>query len=132
MLKILYLLAGVLLTVSTGWGQTKAVKLVASDAATEHGFGISVSISNNRILVGAAYNNDAGPRSGSAYVYERDRSGAWAEVAKLTGTDVVGGDRFGLSVSISGDYIVVGVPDAGLSSGSAWNEEFTPQAERGN
>jgi len=45
------------------------------------------------------------------------------QMAKLVASDAAGGDNFGRSVSISGDYAVVGAyanDDAGSSSGSAY------------
>jgi len=106
-------------------------KLTASDAAASDSFGFSVSVSGDRAVVGARENDDAGSRSGSAYVYRRDDSGTpsdpsddvWVEEAKLTASDAAPDDLFGYSVSISGDRAVVGAhgnDDAGDSSGSAY------------
>ncbi len=47
----------------------------------------------------------------------------WEEIRKLTADDAAPGDSFGVSVSISGDTLVVGMPgddDAGDDSGSAY------------
>ncbi len=46
-------------------------KLTASDAAADDLFGISVSISGDRAIVGALFHDDNGSDSGSAYVFER-------------------------------------------------------------
>jgi len=45
-------------------------KLTASDAAAGDWFGCSVAISGTTALVGAWSNDDAGPDSGSAYLYD--------------------------------------------------------------
>ena len=45
--------------------------------------------------------------SGSAYVYVRS-NGVWSEQQKLTASDGAPDDRFGSSVSISGDTAVIG------------------------
>ena len=45
--------------------------------------------------------------SGSAYVFTRTGT-TWTEQAKLTASDGAAGDRFGISVAIAGDTIVVG------------------------
>ncbi len=106
-------------------------KLTASDAAAYDEFGSSVSISGDRAVVGAYRNDDAGSLSGSAYVFRRDDNGTpsdpsddvWAEEVKLTASDAAADDRFGSSVSISGDRAVVGAyrnDDAGPFSGSAY------------
>lgn len=43
-------------------------KLAASNAARGGGFGFSVAISGNVAIVGSPYDDDAGYRSGSAYI----------------------------------------------------------------
>ena len=102
------------------WDQV--AKLTASDAATVDNFGESVAISGSTALVGARYNDDAGSASGSAYIFYYNGT-SWSEQAKLTASDGAGGDVFGYSVSISGDYVIVGArgdDDNGSYSGSAY------------
>ena len=102
------------------WQQTD--KLTAADAASDDRFGYSVSISGDYCLVGAYNNDDAGSNSGSAYIFKRNVEN-WQQTAKLTAADAASGDWFGCSVSISGDYCLVGAyfnDDAGSESGSAY------------
>ena len=82
-------------------------KLVASDGAFMDDFGYSVSISGDYVIIGAQEDDDKGTESGSAYIFKRDGS-TWTEVAKLTASDGASFDRFGWSVSMSGDYAIVG------------------------
>ena len=103
------------------WNEVQ--KLTASDGAEGDWFGRSVSISGDYAVIGARYDDDNGSFSGSAYVFERDGAGNWLEVQKLTASDGNPYDKFGLSVSISGDYAVIGAyldDDNGSSSGSAY------------
>jgi len=105
------------------WGQVQ--KLTASDGASTDLFGTSVAISGDTIVIGSFYDDDDGTDSGSAYIYSRNQSGAdsWGQVKKLTASDGAGGDRFGNSVSISGDTVVVGAywdDENGGNSGSAY------------
>jgi hypothetical protein len=87
------------------WNQVK--KMVASDRKSGDQFGRSVSVSGNYALVGAAM--VGGPQfGGAAYFYEKDAAGNWIEVQKVRSTDLDFGDQFGTSVSISGNYAVVG------------------------
>ena len=72
------------------------------------------------------FDDDNATNSGSAYVYTKPSTG-WAdsnqENAKLTASDAAAADYFGISVSISGDHIVIGAPyddDNGSNSGSAY------------
>jgi uncharacterized repeat protein (TIGR01451 family) len=100
----------------------RETKLAASDAAANDFFGASVAISGDTAVVGADSDNFAGSRFGSAYVFVRSGS-TWTQQAKLTASDASAGDRFGWSVGISGDTVVVGAyldDDAGESSGSAY------------
>ena len=97
-------------------------KLTASDGAPFDQFGISVSVSGNTAVIGAFADDDNGATSGSAYVFE-NLGGVWVEVAKLTASDAAAGDRFGQSVSVSGNTAVVGADlddDNGTDSGSAY------------
>ena len=105
------------------WGEV--TKLTASDAADGDIFGARVSVNGDSLVVGAPQDDDAGGDSGSAYVFLRDLGGpdAWGELADLTASDGAAGDRFGISVSVSGDTLVVGADqddDAGGNSGSAY------------
>ena len=124
------------------WGQVK--KLTPFYPGAGDFFGISVSISVDTVAVGARDDDSgAGALSGSAYVFERNRGGAdnWGELEKLTASDAAAGDRFGQSISISGDTIVVGAhtEDAGgvdagavyivaISGELAWHEIAKPVA----
>jgi len=89
----------------TSWAQE--TKLLPSDGTTGDGFGESVSISGDYVVVSAVGNTDNGAQSGSAYVFMRNGT-SWSEQSKLLPSDGVADDRFGRSVSISGDYVVVG------------------------
>ncbi len=51
----------------SGWRETK---LTASDGAVGDWFGASASVSGERVLVGASFDDDNGLESGSAYVFE--------------------------------------------------------------
>ncbi|MBN1256230.1 MAG: cadherin domain-containing protein [Planctomycetes bacterium] len=104
----------------TNW--TEQTKLAASDAAEYDFFGLSVSISGDYAVVGSYGDDDNGSFSGSAYVFKRDGT-SWIQEAKLTASDGAADDYFGQSVSISGDYTVIGAnrdDDNGTDSGSAY------------
>ena len=48
--------------------------------------------------------------SGSAYIFKWDGT-SWSQQQKLTASDGAANDSFGYSVSISGDYAIVGRHD---------------------
>ena len=83
-------------------------KLTADDGAANDEFGISVAVDGDTIVVGAHQDDDNGDLSGSAYVFTRDSAGGWRQRDKLTASAGEAGDRYGYSVGVSGDAIVVG------------------------
>jgi hypothetical protein len=105
------------------WGEV--AKLTPSDAADDDGFGYSVAISGDTIVVGAYQEDGAGTDHGAAYVFDRNVNGAdaWGQVTKLAASDGADDDEFGYSVAISGDTVVVSTPDedgAGTDRGAAY------------
>lgn len=98
----------------TDW--TEAGTLVPSDASGDH-FGSSVAIDGDRAVVGATQGDGFVVfENGAAYVYERVAD-VWHERAKLIASDAAKDDRFGGSVAISGDRIVVGAHNDRNASG---------------
>ena len=99
----------------------EVAKLTADDAATSGGFGGSVAIDGDTVVIGAG---------GAVYVLRTSDGGAtYGQVAKLTASDAESGDQFGLSVAIYGDTVVIGArddDDGGSASGSAY--VFSPPA----
>jgi len=89
-------------------------KLKASDRDIEDYFGWSVAISGNYAVVGAVFEDedvfgaDSLSSAGSAYIFERDNMGVWAEVQKIVAADREIQDFFGYSVDISGSTLIVG------------------------
>jgi len=83
-------------------------------------FGLSVSLSGDTAMVGAAA---GGSDVGAAYAFVRS-GGTWTEQQKILAPDEPGFDRFGHSVSASGDTVVVGAPfdntTLGADAGSAY------------
>lgn len=97
----------------TSWNQ-EAI-LVASDGFDQDWFGYSLALEGNTAVVGAPRDHHV-PGSvgswgahGSAYVFTRDGT-TWTERAKLVASDAWWGYRYGFSVAISGDRILVGAP----------------------
>jgi uncharacterized repeat protein (TIGR01451 family) len=87
----------------------KEEKVLAEDGTDRDLFGEALSIQGDLMVVGARQADGATIDSGAAYVYHRS-SGGWTQVAKLTASDGVIGDRFGYDVALSTDQstIVVG------------------------
>lgn len=91
--------------------------LVPTNYLIEAEFGNAVSISGDRIAVGAFHESDGESdyyQRGAVYMYERDEFGVWNEVQHLTASDYldgIGEAAFGHSVSLSGDDLIVGAPE---------------------
>ena len=104
------------------WGQV--TKLTASDGTASGGFGVSVSLSGDVLVVGASDDVGANINQGSAYVFERNQGGAdnWGQVTKLTTSDGAAWDYFGWSVSLSGDMLVVGT----------WGDDVSTNSDQGS
>lgn len=87
---------------------TEQAKLTASDGGVSDQFGSSVSISGEYVIVGVPLNDiDGNVDQGSAYIFKRTNE-TWIEQAKLTASDGAAGNQFGNSVSISGEFTIVG------------------------
>lgn len=93
------------------WKQS--AKINASDKAAGDEFGNSVAISGDYAIVGAMledHNATGGSTlnsAGSAYIFKRNGS-TWTQAKKIVASDREASDKFGVSVSISGDYAIVG------------------------
>jgi hypothetical protein len=101
----------------TTWSQQ--AKLTASDAASNDFFGTSVAISGSTAVVGAFGNNS---NTGAAYVFVPKVTFpfGWSQQAKLTASDGVSLDDFGISVAISGSTAVVGASRKSGDTGAAY------------
>jgi len=70
----------------------------------------SVGISGDVAIVSDRGDNSAGSESGAAFIYTKDAGGLnnWGFTKKLQATIPSAQDLFGISVDISGDFVVVG------------------------
>jgi hypothetical protein len=102
--------------VGTNW--VEQVKLTAFDGNEDDRFGYTVSINGDNIVVGAVHDSDIDFFSGSAYIFQRYDT-LWLNIQKISASDVLPFERFGQSVSISGNYIVVGKPGDDVNGGGS-------------
>ncbi len=80
-------------------------KLVADDGNSFEYFGWSVAISGATAVVGASRDDDNGPSSGSAYLFDATTG---EQLFKLLADDGSEGDAFGRSVAIKGPIAIIG------------------------
>lgn len=90
---------------------TEVQKVVASDRFHSDQFGNSISLNGDKLLIGS-HNQDAGNlnSSGAAYVFKKDVTDTWNELAKLTASDKQENDKFGSAVAIDNDDIIISAP----------------------
>ena len=88
--------------------------LFASDGGSNAFVGGAVALSGTTAVVGGGTSGTAE----SAYVFIKDANGDWVEQQKLTPSDGVAGDRFGVSVAVFGDTAVIGAERADGCSGA--------------
>lgn len=130
--------------VGTTW--TQKAKLTASDGATNDYFGSDASINEDYVLIGVS-NDWIGNNleQGSAYVFRRSSGGSWVQQTKLMASDGAYGDRFGFSVSISGNTALIAATSADIGpsldqgsvyvfvrSGVSWTQQAKLTANDGS
>ena len=95
-------------------------KVTAADGGSGDEFGRAVSIDGDFAVVGA-WHIGTDIQNGAAYIYKRASGNTWTEIQKLTAPD---GGRFGASVSMDGDNVIIGAYNAdtgnGTDSGAAY------------
>ena len=122
--------------VRSGSSWVQQAKLTASDGAAGDNFGLSVAITEGKVIVGAPFDDiGANSNQGSAYVFARSGD-VWSQQAKLTAPLGAAEDQFGNSVAVYGfptSFVVIGSylddiggADAGsalvfINSGTDWN-----------
>ncbi len=96
-------------------------KLLANDGMAGDAFS-SLSIYNNYLAIGATRARYNGIASGAVYIFKRMDT-AWVQARKIGPEPAVAGSLFGLSMSLRGDYMVVGSRhdrEAGVQYGAAY------------
>ncbi|MBF0346438.1 MAG: FG-GAP repeat protein, partial [Magnetococcales bacterium] len=90
---------------------TQQSKLLGSSQNWYDDFGYSVAIDGNIALVSSPFYDHSGYYdSGVVHVYERQADGNWNQVQILSAPELGNYDRFGLSLAVSGDTLVIGMP----------------------
>ncbi|MCB0366905.1 MAG: fibronectin type III domain-containing protein [Bdellovibrionaceae bacterium] len=100
-------------------------------------FGAWVATDGTRVAVGAPFaaGRNGQNSAGSAYILEN--SSGWSEARRVFASDGANGDRFGASVALAGDNLIVGSPWDDTKTGAAyhfkrsgtnWNQFFKMMA----
>ncbi|CAN5741490.1 choice-of-anchor B family protein [soil metagenome] len=97
-----------------GWAE--ATQLQATGGQPSDGFGSSLSVSGETLVIGTAAR---GNRTGAAFVFRRDGNG-WVQAAELRPTDLTDGDAFGTAVAVAGDVALVSAPGDAEQAGAVY------------
>lgn len=92
-------------------------KIVAGDQGDrDDHFGRSLSLDGNRLLVGAVNAPGKQPRSGAAYLFQKQGNGSWQQIRKLTESNGETNDAFGTMCHLDGEWALVGAPQATVNN----------------
>jgi uncharacterized repeat protein (TIGR01451 family) len=121
--------------VRNGTSWTQQQQLLSPDAAVDDAFGDAVSIDADTVVVAEVGDDATALDAGAAFVFVRTGT-AWSLQQKLIAPDAAQNDRFGHSVSVSGETALVGaiwedIGPAGdngaayvfVRSGTAWTAQ---------
>jgi|1_EtaG_2_1085319.scaffolds.fasta_scaffold03257_3 hypothetical protein len=109
-------------------GDYDGEKFGPADGETEDLFGTVVSISDNKMAVGAYGNDDNGAYSGAVYIY-RFINNQWVEEQKITASDGQADDWFGgMGVAISGNKLLVGAHGVNNIAGAVYAFKFNGES----
>ncbi|MFQ5569799.1 MAG: hypothetical protein ACE5G0_09005 [Rhodothermales bacterium] len=108
---------------------TEVARLVPNTCHPGEFFGRSVSLSGDRALVAASAEFFAMRTPNAAYVFERDSTGTWNQVARLKANTEEEEGPFAASVSLDGHRALIttwGDPSGGRYGGAAYIFECDP------
>jgi len=106
---------------SGNWAQDAYLK--ASNPGLSDQFGASIALVGNLLAVGAPGErsnamgingnqiNESTPDAGAVYLFERDATGTWSQIAYLKASNTDAGDRFGRNLALDRDTLAVGAPE---------------------
>ncbi len=119
-LRSLVLLACLALALPTFAAWTQQQKITSTPRGVGAQFGNATAISGNTMVVGARFDGTTASQAGAAYVFVLN-NGTWTQQAVLLANDGTALDKFGYSVAIDGNTIVVGAyqDDTGFADGGS-------------
>jgi FG-GAP repeat/Secretion system C-terminal sorting domain len=92
-------------------------KIVSPFPKEKFYFGQSLRIQDNTLLVGSGWGSS---NNGTAYLFVKNNCGNWSHIQSIDGSGVSSGDAFGVYVSISENYALVGSHYDNKDKGSAY------------
>lgn len=93
---------------------TQNARLRPSDPQEGNNFGAALALQGSTAVIGSDAMDRTRP--GTTYLFTNE-AGTWTQALKLNATDPADADRFGRSVSLDGDLLLVGADNAPLENG---------------
>jgi hypothetical protein len=117
----------------TGFSWSQKALLTPSDGAAYDFFGEAVALDGDTAVVAASHKDT---QRGAVYIFVRQANGSWIQQAELAAADGVAYDKFGWSVAIDGETVLVGAINKSMGgpdgqgavyiftrSGSSWTQQ---------
>ncbi|MEN7551840.1 T9SS type A sorting domain-containing protein [Rapidithrix thailandica] len=105
-----------------GWRDMTETAVLTPSEVSSNSFGVSLAIEGETILAGASYDVIAGEARGIIYLFSEPESG-WTdmtETARLYASDGIRYDRFGSTLALASDLVVVGVQGRDNKAGQVY------------
>ncbi len=111
---------------------TEQQKLMAQDGAADDGFGFSVALSGDTVLIGAPYATvDGNGGEGAAYVFTRTGD-TWSQSQKLGPDDGTSNFNFGWSVALSAAAALISSPVAPVGNNALQGKAYVFTTDGGD
>ena len=102
-----------------GSGQWRETQTLTVSDNVEGNFIGRMSAADGDHFLTASWANSEG--RGAVYVFERDpATGGWSETDKLTGSDILPNDLFGMSIAVEGDLALIGTAQQANGTGAVY------------
>ena len=85
-------------------------KIEPNTTAPSDSFGSSISMYGDYLVLGNPSYSESSSSQGAVHIYKKNAAGIWADATVLTAPDAMEYDRFGHSVSLYENTLVVGAP----------------------
>jgi len=102
----------------TAWARAAVIE---SPSSSPDMFGMSVTLDDKWIVIGAPWDSEAAEKAGAVYVL--DRTADWSAIQKIRAPEPRRSGSFGWSVALEGETLLVGAPETTLTpqgSGAAF------------
>ncbi|MGH7466688.1 MAG: choice-of-anchor B family protein [Longimicrobiales bacterium] len=97
------------------WQQT--ARLTVPEAGAQDNVGAALAIHADVAVFGAPGTAES---AGAVYIFRRAQDGRWVQEARLSASDAQPGDRFGATVAVSNDRLLVGAPAQAKARGGGY------------